>query len=296
MDVSNPAALAQAIWPQIYPFSTIMFTDGITYNNASGYFKTLSLTSVKNGLVFSKLLPKFSKQLRGLVFAVIAINSNDKVKLNELWNIPGIEQLDAQQEAGVIKKAGILDVEIDDIQDEDDDEEEVEDDDGKKVFVDNNNIPLRELLEAKSQFTVRDDSKLKEIVEGAVSVFVDQFGKDVVNFARRKRCHKRIGNAVDCSKVLVALYAISFFQASFFLGLDKTGRFIPDADRSHYAQMLAIDNYNEVPTVTSAREIDAEFMQLLRKRFPVLHVLPAVPGDHKTTNIKVDHYLSLGKL
>ncbi|KAI8867928.1 hypothetical protein GQ42DRAFT_171322 [Ramicandelaber brevisporus] len=288
------------IWPQIYPFSTIMFTDDKTYNNAAGYYKTLSYTNVKNELIFKKLLPKLSKQLRGLVFAVIAINSNDKVKLNELWNIvckqPGIEQLTAQQEAGVIKKAGIPDVEVDDIQDEDDDEEEVEDDDGKKVFVDNNNIPLRELLKTNPQFTVGVNSKLKDVVEGVVSVFVDQFGKDVVNFARRKRCHKQIGNAVDCSKVLVALYAISFFQASFFLGLDKTGRFIPDADRSHYAQMLAIDNYNNVPTVTSAREVTADFMQLLRKRFPVLRVLPAVPGDHKTTNIKVDHYLSLGKV
>ncbi|KAI8871522.1 hypothetical protein GQ42DRAFT_177822 [Ramicandelaber brevisporus] len=297
MDINNAAALAHAVWPQIYPFSTIMFTDYFTYNNASGYLKTLSLTSVKNELVFKKLLPKLSKQLRGLVFAVIAINSNDKVKLNELWNMvcsrPAIKQLTAQQEEDVIKKAGIPDVEIDDIQD--DDEEEVEDDDSKKVFVDNNNIPLRELLEAKSQFTVGVNSKLKDVVEGVVSVFVDQFGRDIVNFARRKRCHKQIGNDVDCSKVLVALYAISFFQASFFLGLDKTGRFIPDADRSHYAQILAIDNYNEVPTVTSAREINAEFMQLLRKRFPVLYVLPAVPGDHKTTNIKVDHYLSLGK-
>ncbi|KAI8871422.1 hypothetical protein GQ42DRAFT_168360 [Ramicandelaber brevisporus] len=275
-----------------------MFTDMNTYSNASGSFKTLSHTNVKNELIFKKLLPKLSKQLRGLVFAVIAINSNDQVKLNELWNMvckqPGIEQLTAQQEADVIKKADIPDVEIDYIQDED--EEEVEDDDSKKVFVDNNNIPLCKLLEAKSQFTVRDDSKLKEIVDGVVSVFVDQFGKDIVNYARRKRCHKQIGNDVDCSKVLVALYSISFFQASFFLGLDKTGRFIPDPDRSHYAQMLAIDKYNKVQTVPSAREIDSEFMQLLQKRFPVLYVLPAVPGDHKTTNIKVDHYLSLGKV
>ncbi|KAI8867542.1 hypothetical protein GQ42DRAFT_180592 [Ramicandelaber brevisporus] len=300
MDINNATALAHAVWPQIYPFSTIMFTDMNTYNNAAGYFKTLSHTSVKNELVFKKLLPKLSKQLRGLVFAVIAINSNDKVKLNELWNMvckqSGIEQLTAQQEAGIIKKAGVSDVEIDDIQDEDEDEVEVEDDDSKKVFVDNNNIPLRELLKSNPQFTVDDNSKLKDVVEGVVSVFVDQFGKDVVNYARRKRCHKRIGNDVDCSKVLVALYSISFFQASFFLGLDKTGKFIPDLERSHYAQMLAIDNYNNVPTVTSAREIDSEFMQLLQKRLPVLYVLPAVPGDHKTTKIKVDHYLSLGKL